>query len=49
MSLLYILVAYEENILCEYSEYKGSFTSVSINFLSKVEKDSMATSNYNNE
>jgi hypothetical protein len=49
MSLLYILVAHEETILCEYSEYKGSFTSIAVNSLSKIEKESFGLLDYNNE
>ncbi len=49
MSLLYVLVTYEKTMLCEYSEYKGSFTSVCINLLSKIQKDSIGKLPYNNE
>jgi hypothetical protein len=49
MSLIYVLVAHGKSILCDYSEYKGSFLQICNSFLSKVEPETSASFIYKDE
>ena len=49
MSLIYCLISKSEsNVLCEYSEYKGNFETISRTLLKKIQQDKRATFSYEN-
>ena len=48
MSLIYVLIASGEKVLCDYSPYHGTFEQISLKILSKVRPNTTASFEYSN-
>ena len=49
MSLIYVLIASGQKVLCDYSAYHGTFEQISQNLLSKVQPNTSASFQYKDQ